>query len=228
MDKAWLTNPTIEPVVANIDDLYGQVGQCQRCSLHKTATRAVPGAGRIDAELMFVGEAPGRHEDEQGLPFVGQAGKLLDKMLGSIQIERNEVYIANVIKHRPPNNRDPEPGEIEACTPWLRWQLRLIKPKVIATLGRFSMNLFLPEVKISQAHGRAYQVGAFTIFPLYHPAAALRNGSMMAALQADFLSLGKLLDQQEVALPVELTDLGKPDEAISGQKQEPPEQMELL
>ncbi len=181
-----------------LDQIAKQVGDCQRCSLYKRATQAVPGEGSAQAEIMFIGEAPGYWEDQKGIPFVGAAGKLLDKLLNSIDLKRNEVFIGNILKHRPPNNRDPLPDEVEACRFWLDRQIEVIKPKIIATLGRFAMNKFIPGVFISQAHGRARWVEfngkKYLVFPLYHPAAALRNGRVAQELERDFEKLKNLKD----------------------------------
>jgi uracil-DNA glycosylase family 4 len=155
------------------------------------------GEGDINAKIMFIGEAPGFHEDRLGRPFVGQAGKLLDKMLAMIGMPREKVYITNIVKRRPPENRDPFPEEIEAYKPYLQKQIDIIKPEVIATLGRFSMNYFLPLAKISRDHGYAKKMGSLTIYPLYHPAAALRATSVLKELEADFRKMPDLLARLE-------------------------------
>jgi len=176
-----------------------EVAECQKCPLYKKATQAVPGAGNPDAEVMFIGEGPGYHEDQQGLPFVGAAGKLLDKALDSIKLKREEVFIGNIVKHRPPGNRDPLPAEIKACTPFLARQIEIINPKIIATLGRFAMNYFLPSAKISQVHGQAryitWQEKRLVLLPLYHPAAALRRGQVMEDFLKDFKKITMVLDK---------------------------------
>ncbi len=177
--------------------ITARVGKCTRCVLYRGANRAVPGAGNSEAEVMFIGEGPGYHEDQQGLPFVGAAGKLLDKLLASIKLKRSQVFIGNVIKHRPPGNRDPLPEEIEACRPFLDEQIRVINPKIIVTLGRFSMAKFLPDEKISQIHGQArfvdWQGKKLIVLPMYHPAAALRRGEIMHQLKEDFQKISLLL-----------------------------------
>ena len=188
------------------DGLVGiatEVAACRRCSLYKTATKPVPGAGNSEAKLVFIGEAPGFHEDQQGVPFVGAAGKLLDKLLAEIGLRRDEVWIGNMLKHRPPNNRDPLPEELLACKPFLARQLEVINPKLIVTLGRFAMNYFLPEEKISQAHGMARYI-VFSgkrrvLIPVYHPAAALRNGGMMSDLREDFEKVAQFLARRQLA-----------------------------
>ncbi|MCL5016438.1 MAG: uracil-DNA glycosylase [Patescibacteria group bacterium] len=147
------------------------------------------GEGNPDTSVLFIGEAPGYHEDQQGRPFVGQAGKLLDKLIASVGWKREDVYITNIVKRRPPNNRDPLPEEIAAYAPYLKRQINIIDPKVIATLGRFSMNYFLPEAKISKDRGKAFILKGKIIFPLYHPAAALRSTSVSNELAADFAKI---------------------------------------
>jgi DNA polymerase len=171
----------------SLAQLYDSVRTCQKCPLYKLAKNPVPGAGNPDADIMFVGEGPGEKEDQQGLPFVGAAGKLLDEMLSSVGLSREDVYIANVVKHRPPGNRDPKPEEIEACFPYLLRQIEIIKPKLIVCLGRHSLGRFLPNVgPISQIHGRAFRLRGQCYMALYHPAVGLYNGSMREVLFADF------------------------------------------
>lgn len=175
------------------------VKDCTKCELYQTALNPVPGDGNPEAEIVFIGEAPGEQEDKQGLPFVGNSGKLLVKLLATIRIDRSEVFICNILKHRPPNNRDPIADEIRVCTPFLKAQLKIIAPKIIITLGKFSMNYFFPEESISRIHGQirniVWQGLPLTIIPVYHPSAGLRNGSMLAALQKDFISIGNYLEK---------------------------------
>jgi uracil-DNA glycosylase family 4 len=178
--------------------VYEEARGCVRCPLHQTRTTVVFGAGNADAELMFVGEAPGANEDRMGLPFVGQAGKLLDKLLAEIDLDRKDVWICNVLKCRPPQNRDPHPNEIEACRDYLHRQLELIEPTVICTLGNFSTKLLRADTTgISRLHGREEVriIGprAVRLYPLYHPAAALYTPSMLEALRADFQRIPELL-----------------------------------
>jgi uracil-DNA glycosylase len=178
--------------------VYEEARGCTRCALHQTRTTVVFGAGNADADLMFVGEAPGANEDRLGLPFVGQAGKLLDKLLVEIGMERKDVWICNVLKCRPPQNRDPHPNEIEACQDYLHRQLDLIEPTVICTLGNFSTKLLRADATgISRLHGReeVRVIGprAVRLYPLYHPAAALYTPSMLEALRADFHRIPELL-----------------------------------
>lgn len=159
------------------------------------AKQLVMGDGNPDADIVLIGEAPGAKEDEQGKPFVGAAGKFLNEMLASIGLEREDVYITNIVKYRPPGNRDPLPDEIAAFMPYLKQQIEVIKPKLIVFLGRHSMNVFLPELKISQVHGKAFRKNGFVYLPLYHPAAALYNGGMRQTLLEDFAGIPKVLEQ---------------------------------
>jgi uracil-DNA glycosylase len=167
--------------------------------LAKTATNLVIGDGNLNAEIVFIGEAPGKNEDEQGLPFVGAAGKFLNEMLAQAGLERSDVYITNIVKYRPPNNRDPLPEEKKAFWPYLLKQLQIIQPKVVVTLGRHSMEYFLPDMKISQIHGQAKRIkfgdDKLVIVPLYHPAAALYNGAMRQTLIDDFLLVPKIIEK---------------------------------
>ena len=167
--------------------------------LAEQATNLVMGDGNIDADIVFIGEAPGKNEDEQGLPFVGAAGKFLNEMLSEAGMTRSDVYITNIVKYRPPNNRDPLPEEKKAFWPYLLKQLQIIEPKVVITLGRHSMEYFLPDMKISQIHGQPKRIQfgdhKLTIIPLYHPAAALYNGGMRQTLIDDFLLVPKVIEK---------------------------------
>ena len=178
---------------ALMEQIEKNVKSCQKCRLYKNARRGVPGEGNIDSELAFIGEAPGAVEDDTGRPFVGRAGKLLESLLKEVGYKREEVWIGNIIKHRPPDNRDPLPDEIHACEPYLAMQLKIIEPEVIVTLGRFALNYFYPDGKITRDHGRSVKTDKYLIYPLYHPAAALRNGEMGAVLRKDFLKIPELL-----------------------------------
>jgi DNA polymerase len=204
--------------------VYEEARGCVRCQLHETRTTVVFGAGNADADLMFVGEAPGANEDRLGLPFVGQAGKLLDKLLGEIGMQRADVFIANVLKCRPPGNRDPHPKEIESCQDYLHRQIELIEPVMICTLGNFSTKLLRADsMGISRLHGReeVRVIGprAVRLYPLYHPAAALYTPSTLEMLRADFhripdvLALGAPPQPEPVEAIPELADLD-PVEAI--------------
>jgi len=177
----------------SIKELEEQISKCEKCPLSKTRTNAVPGEGSLNAEIMFVGEGPGQKEDELGRPFVGAAGKLLDKMIESIGLKRKDVFIANVVKCRPPKNRDPLPEEVEACRNWLDEQVKLINPKLIVLLGRHSMDRFLPGLRISQDHGKPKRYRGRVYFPVYHPAAALYRRSLTEDLQKDFKKIPKIL-----------------------------------
>ncbi len=168
------------------------------CELKNTATQAVFGSGNEKADIVFIGEAPGKEEDAQGVPFVGRAGQFLNEMLTLINLKREDVYITNIIKYRPPNNRDPEPDEKSACAPWLYEELNYIKPKVIVFLGRHAMNDFFPELKISDAHGKLIKkkfkhITTSHFLPLYHPASALYNGGMRETLIKDFKKIPLVL-----------------------------------
>lgn len=163
--------------------------------LKETATQLVFGAGSPSADIVFVGEAPGKHEDVQGIPFVGASGKLLDAMLETIELARKDIYITNIVKYRPPDNRDPTPQEIEAFRPYLLQQIAIIKPKIVVFLGRHSMGVFLPELKIGEAHGNPVVKDGRVYLPLYHPAAALYNGSMRQTLLEDFAKIPAILKQ---------------------------------
>lgn len=162
--------------------------------LAQSAKQLVMGEGNSDADIVFIGEAPGAKEDELGRPFVGAAGKFLDEMLESINLKRGDVYITNIVKYRPPDNRDPEPEEKREFLPYLQRQLEVIKPKLVVTLGRHSMNEFLPELRISQVHGQPKRTGGRVYLPLYHPAAALYNGGMRETLLEDFSKVPRILE----------------------------------
>jgi len=195
---------------------------CQKCRLCKLATNAVPGEGNVDSEVVFVGEAPGAEEDKQGRPFVGRAGMLLERLLKEIGYARQDVWIGNIIKHRPPENRDPLPDEIAACQPYLSMQLKAINPKIIVTLGRYAMYHFYNEGKISRDRGVARKVtapgiGETVIYPVYHPAAALRNPQAMDDLKKDFAKIpdiiksvkdGSLFREDPQTVPVDEDQLG--------------------
>ena len=174
-------------------DLAREVSGCERCPLAQGRTRAVPGDGPENAAIMFIGEGPGFHEDQQGKPFVGAAGQFLNELLQSIGLQRAEVYITNVVKCRPPGNRDPQPEEIAACQPYLDRQIALIKPKVIVTLGRFSMARAFPNEKISAIHGKPRKVGNIVYVPMFHPAAALHQPALRKTVEEDFARLPQIL-----------------------------------
>lgn len=182
-------------VAQEVEELYAEVRGCQRCALARTRTLAVPGEGPLDAEVMFIGEAPGVNEDRQGRPFVGQAGAFLEELLAEAGLTRPEVYICNVLKCRPPGNRDPLPTEIEACGDYLSAQIRLIDPLLIVTLGRYSMSRFFPNQAISRIHGKPREANGRFLVPMYHPAAALHQQRLRDVIIDDFRTLPELLDR---------------------------------
>ena len=196
-------------------DLVQEVAGCTRCPLSQGRTKAVPGEGPENAAVMFVGEGPGFHEDQQGRPFVGAAGQFLDELLQSIGLKRDEVYITNVVKCRPPGNRDPQPEEIAACQPYLDRQIALIKPRVIVTLGRYSMARAFPNEKISAIHGKPRKIGSIVYVPMFHPAAALHQPSLQRTVEEDFAKLPKIL-----------ADLGQVEEAADAPDE--PQQLSLF
>jgi DNA polymerase len=209
--------------------VYEQARECVRCPLHQTRTTVVFGAGNADAELMFIGEAPGANEDRLGLPFVGAAGKLLDKLLGEIGMERGDVFIANTLKCRPPDNRDPHPNEIASCQDYLHRQIELIEPAVICTLGNFSTKLLRADsTGITRLHGqeeiRVIGSRAVRLYPLYHPAAALYTPSTLEMLRADFQRIPALLREGAPPQPEPVPELAEPEEleAEMPEPEEPP------
>jgi len=180
-----------------LSELYKEIALCQQCEIAKSRTKVVPGEGTEDANILFIGEAPGWHEDQQGRPFVGPAGLYLDQLLASINLKREQVYIANVIKCRPLGNRDPLPTEIRDCRKWLERQIEIIHPKMIVTLGRYSMAMFFPGKSISKIHGTAQKRDNVIYYAMYHPAAALHQQSLRQAIEADMLKIPSLLAQAE-------------------------------
>ena len=178
-----------------LEQIGNEVSQCIKCELHHSRKLAVPGEGPPDAEIMFIGEGPGFHENEQGRPFVGAAGKFLEELLSSINLKRSDVFIANVIKCRPPGNRDPLPQELSACSEYLERQILAINPRIVVTLGRYSMAYYLPNAKISQVHGQSIRVRGRLIVAMYHPAAALHQRSLRPTIEADFVKLPELISQ---------------------------------
>lgn len=212
-----------EAINAALQEIADEVRVCTACELHKGRTHAVPGEGPINAEIMFIGEAPGRNEDQQGRPFVGQAGKLLEELLQEIGLTREDVWIGNVVKCRPPENRDPRPEEIAACAGYLQRQIELLQPKLIATLGRYSMEKFFPGARITRVHGQARRDGKRVLIPLYHPAYILRNMNALPDAVRDMQRIPRLLDRLDQVLA---------EEAAAGLVAEPepdePEQLSLL
>ena len=188
---------------AQLEEVKSQIEQNKKLPLKNPSTNLVFGEGNVNSEVMFIGEAPGFHEDRLKRPFVGNAGHLLDKLLEKAQLNRGEVYITNVVKYRPPENRDPIPFEIEAYLPYLTAQIEIINPRFIITLGRFSLNFFLPKAKISEVHGRAFSVHGRIVIPMFHPSAALRSGTVLELETNDFLKLPQILKDPESFLPTQ-------------------------
>ena len=184
-----------------LQQVAAEVAVCTRCILHYSRKHAVPGEGRADAEIMFIGEGPGFYENEQGRPFVGPAGKFLDELLQRAGLKREDVFITNVVKCRPPGNRDPQPEELQACDVYLERQLQAINPRVIVTLGRFSMAKFLPNARISDVHGKAMWVNGRLIIPMYHPAAALHQPTLKSTVIEDFARLPEYLEMARKGQP---------------------------
>jgi len=184
---------------ATLTQIASEVSVCERCMLHHSRKLAVPGEGPVDAEIMFIGEGPGFHENQQGRPFVGAAGKYLDELLGKIQLKREDVFITNVVKCRPPNNRDPQPDELSACSDYLERQIQVINPTAIVTLGRYSMARFLPNAKISDVHGQAFKIKGRLVVPMFHPAAALHQPSLKLSIERDFARLPELISKSSKA-----------------------------
>lgn len=175
--------------------LCEEIIACRDCELAKYRTKVVPGEGAEDVDLLFIGEAPGWHEDQQGCPFVGPAGQFLDQLLASIGLRREEVYITNVIKCRPPQNREPLPAEIQSCRKWLDRQIEIIQPKMIITLGRYSLARYFPNESIGKIHGKPRKLEGVIYYPMYHPAAALHQGSLRRTIETDMLRIPQILAQ---------------------------------
>lgn len=182
-----------------LEKVAQEVSVCEKCDLHFSRKKGVPGEGPSRAEIVFIGEGPGFHENMQGRPFVGPAGEFLEELLGTIGMTREDVFITNVVKCRPPGNRDPAPEELKTCSPYLDRQLQAIKPKVIVTLGRFSMARYIPHAKISEIHGQPIKVHGMLVVPFYHPAAALHRPSLRPVVEEDFAKLPELIQNAEAA-----------------------------
>ncbi|HZT94533.1 MAG TPA: uracil-DNA glycosylase [Gaiellaceae bacterium] len=213
---------------ATLEAYAAEAAACTRCRLARGRTQVVFGSGNPHADLMFVGEAPGFHEDKQGVPFVGQAGKLLERLLAGVELRREDVYIANVLKCRPPGNRDPQPDEIESCEPHLFRQIELIEPKVIATLGNFATKLLSGRpLGITRVHGQEQELTiagrSVLLYPIYHPAAALYTPAMLKVLEADFARLPELMRRGVEAAPFEVAE-PEPEPALAA----PAEQLGLF
>ncbi len=186
--------------VETLAQVANEVAACEKCALYHSRKHAVPGEGPADAEIMFIGEGPGFYENEQGRPFVGAAGKFLDDLLAQAGLKRQQVWITNVVKCRPPGNRDPLPGEVETCNQYLERQIAAINPSIIITLGRYSMGKFMPGAKISAVHGQMRKVGDRYVVAMFHPAAALHQASLKPVILADFAKLPQLLEQARKGL----------------------------
>ena len=183
-----------------ISQIANEVLTCTKCMLHESRKKSVPGDGPAKAEIMFIGEGPGFHENEQGHPFVGASGKFLDQLLAQAGVTRADVFIANVVKCRPPGNRDPLPDELAACDIYLEAQIKAINPSIIVTLGRFSMNKFFPGAKISAVHGQMQKIGERFVIPMFHPAAALHQAALKPSILGDFAKLPDQLNDARVAM----------------------------
>ena len=193
--------------MSELSEMYREIQACQKCILSHGRTNAVPGEGPEDADIMFIGEGPGFHEDRLGRPFVGAAGNFLEELLRSIDLTREDVYISNVVKCRPPGNRDPQPAEIEACRPYMDKLIELIRPRVVVTLGRFSMQRYFPGASISRIHGQPKRVGSMIYYPMFHPAAALHQPRWRPLVEEDMLRIPELLvklDSVQEAQPEQL------------------------
>jgi uracil-DNA glycosylase family 4 len=192
--------------VSQLTELHEEIAKCQSCILSEARKNPVPGEGPESAQLVFIGEGPGFHEDQQGRPFVGAAGHFLEELLEDIGLTREDVYICNVIKCRPPGNRDPLPEEIEACKPFLDKQIEIISPQMIVTLGRFSMERYFQGAKISQIHGQPRRIGGIIYYPMYHPAAALHQPKWRQVVKDDMSKIPQLLAQADSIAEVELPE----------------------
>ncbi len=222
-----------EDRAAKLAAIAEEVAGCTACRLYEQATHPVPGYGDVNTEIMFIGEAPGANEDKQGLPFVGRSGQYLDYLLGLIDLKRQQVFITNVVKHRPPDNRDPQADEIIACKHYLDAQIAIIDPLVIVTLGRFSMARYFPKAKISQIHGQPrYEDDGRAYYPLYHPAAALRNPSLRWDMEADVKRLPEIIAEvKRRRSAVEAAPDAPPDappDSSADDDGQPPEQLPLF
>ncbi|GAC1363592.1 MAG: uracil-DNA glycosylase [Ktedonobacteraceae bacterium] len=201
-----------------------EVSTCAKCKLCNGRTKAVPGEGPPRAKVLFIGEGPGYHEDKQGRPFVGPAGQFLEELLASINLKRSDVFITNVVKCRPPNNRDPEPSEIAACNDYLDRQIAAIQPRVIVTLGRFSMAKFFGSEKISTIHGRARKKDGYICIAMYHPAAGLHQASLKDTIRDDFKKIPAVLAEAERMVVEAPTKASEPQH----RQEEPPQQLSLF
>lgn len=218
------------PTPDSLAQIASEVSACVKCALHKTRTKSVPGEGPANAEIMLIGEGPGFNEDQQGRPFVGQAGKFLGELLSLAGLKREEVWIGNVVKCRPPNNRDPMPEELLACHAYLERQIAALDPKIIVTLGRFSMGKFFPTARISAVHGQMSRVAGRFVIPMFHPAAALHNPTYLPLIKQDFAKLPELLEvaRKELAKAPPPLVVAEPKPLYETPKEETPKQMKLF
>ncbi len=211
---------------ATVTQIATEISTCTRCPLHQGRTQTVPGSGNANASIMFIGEAPGASEDEQGVPFVGRSGQYLNYLLNQIGLSRPDVFITNVVKCRPPSNRDPKSDEIEACKDYLARQIDTINPEVIVTVGRFSMARYFPKAKISNIHGQPKYENGRAYYPIYHPAAALRNPGLKRDMEEDFKRLLTVIE--EVKQRRASDDFDAPPSGDDTPDSDPPEQLTLL
>jgi DNA polymerase len=208
-----------------LEQIAREISVCTKCALHESRKKAVTGEGPADAEIMFIGEGPGFHENEQGRPFVGASGKFLDQLLEQAGLTRADVFIANVVKCRPPANRDPQPDELHACNVYLEGQIEAINPSIIVTLGRISMGRYFPGAKITSVHGQMQNIDGRFIIPMYHPAAALHQPALRPAILADFAKLPDQLNEARAALGRPLVEKKK---IAAPQQSEKPQQLSLF
>jgi DNA polymerase len=210
-----------------LEQIASEVSICENCELHKTRKKSVPGVGPANAEIMLIGEGPGFNENEQGLPFVGQAGKFLSELLAQAELKREDVWIGNVVKCRPPNNRDPLPEELAACDKYLERQITALDPSIIITLGRFSMGKFMPGAKISTVHGQMRKVGERYVIAMFHPAAALHQPQLKTTILADFAKLPQLLEVARKELG-KTTQIGEQKVKYNAAPEEEPKQLNMF
>jgi uracil-DNA glycosylase family 4 len=210
------------------DEMLAQIAEevstCQKCALYRSRKLSVPGEGPMNSEVMFIGEGPGFHENEQGRPFVGAAGKFLDELLEKAGVRRSQVFITNVVKCRPPGNRDPLPEELASCSDYLERQIETINPTIIVTLGRYSMARFFPNVRISDVHGQSSIIRGKMVVAMYHPAAALHQPALKTAVERDFARLPEYIRQAKAALQAH----AKPSEDPTPSKKDSPTQLTLF
>lgn len=210
-----------------LEQIASEVSICENCELHKTRKKSVPGVGPANAEIMLIGEGPGFNENEQGLPFVGQAGKFLSELLAQAELKREDVWIGNVVKCRPPNNRDPLPEELAACDKYLERQITALDPSIIITLGRFSMGKFMPGAKISTVHGQMRKVGERYVIAMFHPAAALHQPQLKTTILADFAKLPQLLEVARKELG-KTAQIGEQKVKYNAAPEEEPKQLNMF